>query len=381
MGTAAKQQAPPGQALERVRPQERALVQAANELGILRESGGALMIDLSSPELAKKYNVLAPAATLTQADLNFTPAISVITLDATPGTGDFYEIEKPKAASGNFSAKPGAYALSKRALDVIGKQAGIEELDPVIQYFGDRHENVRVTVSVRVRRADGTFQLAKGTREWVEEDEKAQLEGSIPEWATRGESARAKWWNDNWYGRVKKFRLPMTESKARLRAYRQVLTLKSKYAPEDLAKPWLVVSTSFTPDTSDPEILRMVFTGGERATDLLYGPAALPAHTDAIEGVAFDHDDAPANVDPETGEVFEGTAAEVEPQGHGERPTEDPIVPEGDHKGKHLSEAIQADRAWGEGIAKSNSGTWGPAAEAWLLHIYGPAEGGENVPF
>lgn len=74
----------PGQALERVRPQERALVQAASELGILQEAGGALMIDLSKPELAERFNVLAPAATLVQADRNFTPSISVVNLDSSP---------------------------------------------------------------------------------------------------------------------------------------------------------------------------------------------------------------------------------------------------------------------------------------------------------
>jgi hypothetical protein len=362
-----------GQALERVRPQERALVQAASELGILREAGGALMIDLSSPQLAENYNVLAPAATLVQADRNFTPSISVVNLDSSPAGGDFYEIEKPKAASGNYAAKPGAYALSKRALDVIGKQAGIEDLAPEIHYFGARDQNVRVTWHCRVRRPDGTYQTASGTREWIGEDEKAQLEGSIPDWATKGESARAKWWNDNWYGRVKRFRLPMTESKARLRAYRQVLTLKSKYSADEIARPFLVVSTTFTPDTSDPNILRMLFTGGEQATGLLYGPKALPAETEPIDVDATEHEEPPAGVDPGTGEILPD-----EPETFGERPETDPKIPSGEHKGRLISEVARERPDYvRETLLASGSAKWGTAAEAWLKY-WGHAVGGDD---
>ena len=367
----------PGQALERVRPQERALVQAASDLGILREASGALMIDLSSPELAERFNVLAPAATLVQADRNFTPSISAVNLDPSPSSGDFYEIEKPKAASGNYPAKAGAYALSKRALDVIGKQAGIEDLSPEIVYFGPDDQNVRVTWRCRVRRPDGTYQTASGTREWIQEDEKAQLEGSIPDWATKGESARAKWWNDNWYGRIKRFRLPMTESKARLRAYRQVLTLKSKYGPDEIARPFLVVSTTFTPDTSDPGILHMLLTGGERATDMLYGPAALPsAEAAAIDVDATEHDDPPANVDTETGELFPD-----EPETFGERPAEDPVLPSGEHKGKPISLVAQSDPDYvRDTLLSSGKAKWELAAEAWLT-FFGRMGGDDDVGF
>ncbi|MCL5942118.1 MAG: hypothetical protein M1325_01085, partial [Actinobacteria bacterium] len=73
MSTAAKQKDPPGQALERVRPQERALIQVASELGIVRYAeGGGMLIDLTSPELHAQYNVLAPAATIAKGDPNFT---------------------------------------------------------------------------------------------------------------------------------------------------------------------------------------------------------------------------------------------------------------------------------------------------------------------
>ncbi|MCL5942103.1 MAG: hypothetical protein M1325_01000, partial [Actinobacteria bacterium] len=265
----------------------------------------------------------------------------------------------------------------------IGKQAGIEDLSPEIVYFGDRDQNVRVTWHCRVRRPDGTFQTLSGTREWIEEDEKALLEASIPEWATKTESARRRWWAENWYGRAKKFRLPVTESKARLRAYRQALTLKSKYTPEEAHKPFLVVSTTCTPDTSDIRVLRMLVSGGEQATDLLYGPpAALAAPADdAIDGTCKEHDEPPAGVDPETGELLD---EEGEPEGHGPRPETDLEIPRGNYQGRMVSEIARTDPGYCRDLAEATKGNpkWGPVIDEWLRYWHG--EGGESddvIPF
>ncbi|MHB8867469.1 MAG: hypothetical protein ACYC6T_08180 [Thermoleophilia bacterium] len=372
---AARTKETPGQALERVRPQERALVQAASELGILKEAGGALMIDLSSPELAKIYNILAPVAMLVQADPNFTPAISILQLDPDPRSKDYYPIDKAKAASGDYPAKEGTYALSKRPLDMIGNQAGIEDIGPEIVYFGDHHENVRVTWRARVRRPDGTYKPLVGSREWIEADEKAKLEANPPAWAQKSESAYKKWWADSWLGAVKKHRLGNTETKARLRAYRQHLHIKT-YTAEELQKPWLVPSTTATFDTSNPAILRMIFTGGEQATDLLYGPAALPAHTDTIDVDATEHEDPPVSVDTETGEIFPDEPDE--PEGHGERPATDPIIPSGDHKGHPISVIAREHPDYvRDTLLTSGSAKWGTASEAWLTY-WGHATGGDD---
>lgn len=381
MSTAARKKQPPGQALERFRPQERALLLVAAELGIVRYAeGGGMLIDLTSPALHAKYNVLAPAATIAKGDPNFTPAISVVTLNPDLQAGDFYEIEKPRAASGNFAAKPGAWALSKRALDVIGKQAGIEDLSPEIVYFGDRDQNVRVTWHCRVRRPDGTFQTLSGTREWIEEDEKALLDANPPEWALKNEAARRKWWAENWYGRVKKFRLPMTESKARLRAYRQALTLKAKYTPEEAHKPFLVASTTFTPDTADPDILRMVFTGGEQATDLLYGPPAVLAAPadDAIDGIC---EKAPVGADRITGEALDEDPAREE---YRPRPETDLTIPRGPYAGGLVSEVARTDPDYCRDLAVATKANpkWGPVIDEWLRYWHGEGgEGDDVIPF
>jgi hypothetical protein len=89
-------------------------------------------------------------------------------------------------------------------LDQIAKVAGIEDEHPDIAYFGDRYENVRVTFTARMRRPDGTWQIARGSREWLEEDAKEALMGSVPKYvidAGPADQSNAKfnyWWGKEW---------------------------------------------------------------------------------------------------------------------------------------------------------------------------------------
>lgn len=377
---------PKGQELERLRPQEQALIRVADGLGIVtRDDSGAIMIDLANPKLKEQYNVLAPATTIFKADPNFTPAISIISLD----TKDFYPTSKGQEAR---------YALSKVQLDQIAKVAGIEDESPDIVYFGHDNQNLRITWSARMRRPDGTWQRGTGSREWIEADEMDKLLSSVPDYVTKvGPPDRSnpkfnEWWAQNWYDRVKKHRMGMTETKARLRAYRSLLTVKGNYAKDELRKPFLIASTSFTPDTSDLRILGMLMTGGQEASNMLYGEARqLGAGSEDMGSfeVMEGDDDAPAGVDPETGEIIEeGEVVEEaeteadEPKTFGEKPETDLEIPRGPHKGKMLSELVRTERKYvEETILKSSNPSWGMCAEAWLRYTYGDAEGGDGVDF
>lgn len=332
---------------------------------------GAILIDLGSPALKEQYNVLAPASTIAKADPNFTPAISVVALDPK----DFYGVEF-KGAGDNRQAT--SFGLSKVQLDQIAKVAGIEDQHPDIQYFGDRYENVRVTFTARMRRPDGTWQVARGSREWLEEDAKEALLASAPKYVIDAgalDPSNAKfnyWWGKEW-PRQKQFRLPMTETKARLRAYRELLTLKGKYSREDLSKPFLVAATHFTPDTSDLRVLGMLMGQGEQATNLLYGGAPAPAD-DTIRGTCTEvdrtgeHEALDFGADPETGEI---------PVVHGERPADDPVLPDGPHRGEALSQVARFDPGYVRGtLLSSTSPKWALGSEEWLRYLYG--EGGDD---
>lgn len=343
-------------AIERFRPQEQALVRVAAELGILQKSNdGAMLINLGDPRLKEQFNVLAPATTLAKADANFTPAISVVALDP----ADSYPTSKGENAK---------KALSKVQLDQIAKVAGIEDESPAIVYFGVSNENVRVTWSARMRRPDGTWQRATGSREWIEADEKEQLLGSVPQYVLKDgppnstNAAFNKWWNDRWFGQVKRHRLGMTETKARLRAYRSLLTVKAGYTDAELRKPFLIASTSFTPDTSDLRILGMMMSQGREAAGLLYGPESGAQPVDPVIDIEG-REEPPAGVDPETGEIEERET-------HGTRPTDDFKVPRGPHAGEMLSEVCRDDPGYVRAKLLGNQ-KLGPLAAEWLVFWHG----------
>ena len=359
----------------RARPQEQALVEMAKSLpaGIVQYSStGALMIDLSSPELRKNFNVLAPAATIMRADPNFTPSLSVVYLDPDYDTGgDFY----PQDTKGSGQNKRvDTVSLTKLALDKIAQKAGIEDLGPEIRYTGDRGQNVLVTWRSRIRNQDGwTFRPLFGSQEWNEESAMALLKADPPEWATKGESAYNTWWAKNWWGRVHKSRVRMTESKARLAAYRQALTVKSKYTIEESKKPFLVAALIYTPDTTDPNIVRMLMGQGQQAQNLLFGAAPLelpPGDIDDtgehVVGELLDEETGellPAG-DPETAEASEGET-------HGERPAEDVKIPQGKYANTMLSDVCRDDPTYARRYFLNANDSLGPKTAAWLIYFHG----------
>lgn len=381
---------PKGKELERLRPQEQALARVAKELGIvqLSDDGRAMVIDLSSPELAQKYNVLYPAAALMPSDPNFTPSLNIVRIDPDPAHGDVYPIET-EGYGQNKKMKAGS--LLKTAVEKLGEAAGIVEMPPV---WDRRGKDLHVTCGLKARRSDGTFKPVYGSREWIHDDEYEKVVNACPKTEYKSDQPlspekRDEWIRKNW-ARVKEFREPMIESKAYLRAYRKALKLKAKYTPEELRKPFIVVSTLFTPDTSDLRILGMLMTGGQEASNMLYGePRQLGAGDQAVESFeSFEGDDyaAAVEVDTETGEILEGEVVEEneadEPKTFGEKPDTDLEIPRGPHKGKMLSELVRTERKYvEETILKSSNPSWGMCAEAWLKFTYGDAEAGDDVDF
>jgi hypothetical protein len=107
-----------------------------------------------------------------------------------------------------------------------------------------RRNDVAVRASVLLEVAPGEFVRAVGTAEWIEEDERAVVERSVRK------LAREKNWDEDRIQAevedrmidIKRFRVRLAETKALLRAIRAVLSLKTAYTPEEIAKPFVVVS-------------------------------------------------------------------------------------------------------------------------------------------
>jgi len=107
-----------------------------------------------------------------------------------------------------------------------------------------RRNDVAVRASVLLEVAPGEFVRAMGTAEWIEEDEHAIVERSVRRQAPEkgwDEEAIQKEIEDRLLD-IRRFRVRIAETKALLRAIRAVLSLKTAYSPEEIAKPFIVVS-------------------------------------------------------------------------------------------------------------------------------------------
>ncbi|MBN1631919.1 MAG: hypothetical protein JW990_19345 [Thermoleophilia bacterium] len=366
-------------AITRYRPQEQALARVGEELGIIKYSDDkrAMIIDLSSPELAEKYNVLYPAAELMPVDPNFTPSLNIVRINPDPAHGDVYPIES-EGYGKNKRMKAGS--LLKTAVEKLAEAAGLVELPPQTTREG---KNLHVVAGVKARRTDGEFKPVYGSREWIHDDEYEKVVNACPKTEYNSDKPLSPEKRDEWirkqWARVKEFREPMTESKAYLRAYRKALKLKAKYTPEELDKPFLVVSTLFTPDTSDIRILGMVMDQGRRAAGLLYGASDAAESDDLGEYVAGEV------LDAETGELLPAqdptNAAETsEPETHGDAPTDDREIPRGPLAGQMLSEICRDNPEYArEKLLPTEA--LGPLTEGWLRYWHGEGDDLDDVAF
>ncbi len=374
--TATKERGP-GTALELVRPDQRGLMQTAADIGALVNRGGLAVIDLSSPEILKNYNVLAPIGVAVQANPNFTPSISKIKFDRSRGS--LYSLDKkwnPRTRTEEWQTA----SFGKLELLQIAKAMGLRVCAPQIQTgLGANHRDILITAHLQERDVDGTWIDHFGSQMWVHDDEYERTIAECPEtkWDGKGDERRQvdmtqaekdAWIAKNWLQR-KKFSLRMTETKALLAAVRGAADVPTKFPVEDLDKPFIVVRYTFTPDPSDIRIVLAQIGAGQEATDTLYGPA-----TDAATGIQYD---------PATG-VVEGTCSEEEyataAEIHDAMPEQDPVIPRGPHAGQKLSEVcLKAPEYARKKLLPTEA--LGIATEEWLAYYHGKPEDYSDVSF
>jgi hypothetical protein len=386
-------------ALEQVRPDQRALAQVASDLGVLKINAatGAMMIDLRAEGLAERFNILSPSTTIMQANPNFTPSLSIVDINPDLNKGDVYPLET------DYQGKPkpnSPYALTKVGIRKLATAAGITTLAPRIQPCGPQGRDVVITATITYRGPDGLRKEDSDSADWHYEEEYENVVANCPE-AYSGkpltEQQRADWIRKNWK-RVRGFGWRITETKAMLRACRDVLVLPGKFWLADLQKPFLVPSVTFTPDPNDKETLHAILGIGQKAIAALYGPAAASVE-EISRALEAGDDDEPPSHDPDTGEVFDmaigqtieepaeealAAQAATEPTKtatHGDRPTEDRQIPQGIHRGKMLSEVCRTNAQYARAHFETAKTALGPLTEEWLFFWHGPPDDFSDVTF
>lgn len=198
--------------------------------------------------------------------------------------------------------KPNERALTKIAILKLLQAAGGTVVESA--RIDDRRDHyvAEFRVTVEIPQMDGTRRRFVATKGVDYRDGAPQVVAMQP----------------NQIKAARQFVPELAESKALLRAVRGGLALKQKYSVDELAKPFVVPALVFDPDTSDPEIKRMVAAKGLGISDALYGPrpGAAPAAQQIGDG----------RERPEPAQDIETTAVTVDddPDDFGEPPAPAP---------------------------------------------------------
>jgi len=287
-----------------------------------------------APVAAHRSNLIA----LSEEVVRLTPFHVIKTrqvkLDPDPRAGDVYDAK--------FIA-PGMLGLAKNGLLKMARTAGAILLPEACRYlvsnglvYGQNGSPPTYIAELRNTwqyqavllwaGADGRPMPAIGSKEVdLRDDSEAILN-------IRSNDKKQRWAQDKEISQLRQFGSLMAETKAILRACRQILQVKPAYTAAELAVPFEVQCFEFCPDLSDPEVRSIVIAQGQTATAALFGHAQAPAALEAPRAPvpeptpeAFPSESPsggwgdPDDYDPETGEVVPQGAEDAGPE-------EDPTV-------------------------------------------------------
>lgn len=353
-------------------PQERTQAKGS---GISVVQGGAV----GNNELAKydatKFNVLHPVMVVQAENGAVSPlladTVSVVQID--PKGGDTYHDFR------FANERDGKAALSGMGLAKIASAAGIQwdaQLTHPIarERRDDGHVYVAFQAAGRVRQPNGEYHVELATADIDTADAAEEFEDT---YRRKIKSGRAKYDEDaipemvkREVLQLKKFALRHAETKAKNRVIRRLLSLKQVYALSELARPFAVPRLLYRPETA------MAIEQGRQAVEEVYGSGAgtlpglpspstedpPPADVPAAGATGPGQPRESKSGAPESEATAAGASPDVDPT-----PKNDPMIEDGEHKGKRYSEVAETDPGYLRGIIDTaRAKAKREAAQAWL---------------
>jgi hypothetical protein len=215
------------------------------------------------------------------------------------------------------------YALGKPAIDKIAAAAGITFDPDRTGVKGTPSRDYLLFEAVgSLKLPDGTVITKKGTVEWdfdaVWSPPKRYDNETNERYEERSaEAARV----------LRRFRIPMSETKAMLRVVRALLGLKSKYTAAELKHPFEVPHYDYAPNMDKPEVRALVMAQADTSHRALYGASPIdPDERKALSAAPADVEDV-TDASPADFPVEE--VAEFEDVPQGQAPAEAEGSPEG----------------------------------------------------
>lgn len=282
-------------------------------------------------QLEGKVFLLAPMAATSSFGHSIVGNLVVVAIDPTvdPQSGrgaDVYHqpaIHKTKKVGDEWV--PVEVSLNKNALLKMLAARGVNVYPTQRMDDGTRANYWHVMAQGDVLEFDGMLRrLPAGSVEIDLRDGSAQIGGWSPdEWAKRAREVEGKvdrynkpakpeainGWTADRVMQARKFGLRLAETKA-LNALARNLGIRQTYTIDELkAKPFVIARPCFVPDTSDPEVRRMLTAAALGARNLMYPT-----------GVPLSHAPESQHGDPTT--VIDATPHALEPVGKTDTPPE-----------------------------------------------------------
>ncbi|MDR1138167.1 MAG: hypothetical protein LBK91_07570 [Synergistaceae bacterium] len=225
------------------------------------------------------YNILIPQATITQMSPFHRVSINIVRLDSDTKNGDVYILNKNLALAkkGIMKLAGAAGIQTRRIRNIDPSSCGRCKPSSACRDCPNK-DDLAVEVEVLMPDGAGGYRSVIATREWLAEDERAAA-------ASWNSETKRKEPNDMLFAQAKRFRKPMTESKALLRAVRAALSIKTTYTADELVKPFVVPVVTL--NYEDPTLREFVAKRLASGVDAVFGAprsvAALPVNVDIEE--------------------------------------------------------------------------------------------------
>jgi hypothetical protein len=226
-----------------------------------------------------QYNRLIPTQTIRMPSDLFVPVVQIVQLSVDEADKDVYS---------SRDIPNGQKAPTARGLNKLATAGGVSFYDERRTDDGTNPDLIGVTVMASMLLPTGQRITAPGSK---------QIDLSAQTWATPAQRAK-----------YKSFFYEHVATRARNRAIRALLSLKSSYTVAELARPFAVVS--YAPNMNHPEVRARIIDAMAPSVAQLYGPAAAPQL--AAGQADIEAPEAPEN-DGTVDGVIEGQAQEADP--------------------------------------------------------------------
>jgi hypothetical protein len=223
-----------------------------------------------------QYNRLIPTQTIRMPSDLFVPVVQIVQLSVDEADKDVYS---------SRDIPNGQKAPTARGLNKLATAGGVSFYDERRTDDGTNPDLIGVAVMASMLLPTGQRITAPGSR---------QIDLNAQAWASPAQRAK-----------YKSFFYEHVATRARNRAIRSLLSLKSSYTVAELARPFAVVS--YAPNMNHPEVRARIIEAMAPSVAQLYGPAAAPQ-------LAAGQADIEAPEAPEDDGVIEGQAQDAGPE-------------------------------------------------------------------